>query len=403
MRPFLVAVMLVAASVAATLAAPADAESPLVKPVRKYSGFRSLPVAIQFAPDGRLFVAEWMTGDVRVIENGTRTAPLIHVNVVTGFELGLTEMSLHPDFANEPYVYLFYTYGTQSGWASGGHYGRLSRFRETAHNQFGAEEILVDRLNAGVAHNDGIIAWGPDGKLYFSHGDVTRYWVAQQRMGWDGRILRLNDDGTIPADNPMGPTNPTWSFGHRAPYGLDFHPLTHELFVTENSDNVNDEINLALPGHNYGWPAAAGCSTNPAFTDPLLVHARTIGPTNGIFYRGTGTPDLTGKFLFADTNTGRLYALNLRPPTFQRVVNEEIVLRLPGNPIIDLVNGPDGYLWFTTFGGIYRLETAQGTPPAQVIPDAPYVPPRAGPGQTPGREHSWALEPGLCVAGTPIS
>lgn len=404
-RVALAALLLVASPLALPLfGEPAEAVAPAVRATAVKTGLFA-PVAIQFAPDGRIFYAEWLTGNVRVIEDGVVTAPVIHVDVVTGYELGLTEMSLHPDYENHPYVYLFYTYGVQSGWGSAGHYGRISRFREVAHNSFGPEEVLVDRLMAGVAHNDGTIAWGPDGKMYLSHGDVTRYQVAQQPNGWDGRILRLNDDGTIPSDNPLGSRNPTYAYGLRATYGLDFHPVTRELFGTENSDNVNDEVNLILPGRNYGWPNAAGCSTNLAYTNPLVVHPRTIGPTNGVFYRGLAVPGWTGNFIYGDTNNGNLYMLTLSPPFYQRAADVQVVLRSPQGTVMDVVNGPDGFLYFTTFGGIWRVEpnaprvggAAPGVPGTATLPDAPapsYW--TLDPSLSTTRARAWNAEGGLC-------
>lgn len=326
----------------------------------------NFPVAFNLLDDGRMYYGEWQTGRILLVQNGVSTV-VADLNVLTGGEMGLHEVD-HVVLDGREWLYVSYVYGQDSYWGCILCRDRLSRFEVLAPDAVGPEQVLLD-LQGGFVHNGGIIQWGPhDGKLYYSRGDISYAGLSQQVNGYTGRILRLNADGTIPADNPLGPTNPTYAYGIRHAFGMDFLPGTNVLVATENSDNRADEVNLILPGRNYGWPITVGydCVTPSCaqrFTHPVRAFERTIGPTNGEFYTGTRIPGWQGSYFYGDTNNGRIYRLlpnDIDGPPGYTQGGVEVVVDTPFL-VVDLQTGPDGYLYFSRPEGIYRIEPVADT------------------------------------------
>ncbi|MFQ5553382.1 MAG: PQQ-dependent sugar dehydrogenase, partial [Thermoplasmata archaeon] len=221
------------------------------------------PVAFAFAPDGRIFINE-IQGDVRIVKDGSLLpTPFVSVDVLTQGERGLLGLALHPNFAAEPYVYVYYSY--QGG---GGPFNRISRFPDLG-DVAGAEEILLDRIPSGNIHNSGRLQFGPDGMLYVSIGDTGNRNQAQDVGTIPGSILRMHPDGALPADNPF-PGSYIYLYGIRNVFGLQFTPGGVLLF-TDNGQSRNDEVNRGTAGGNYGWPVVQGDQTDPAFVSPLVV------------------------------------------------------------------------------------------------------------------------------------
>lgn len=331
----------------------------VVKPYRLGLDF---PVAIQLLDDGRIFYGEWQTGRVNILHPDGSVTNFADLDVLTGGEMGLHEVSYHA-VGGTNYVYVSYVYGQDSFWGCVLCRDRLSRFEEVSPGVAGQEQVLLD-LPGGFVHNGGIIAWGPlDGKLYYSRGDISNAGLSQQLNGHAGRVMRLNPDGTIPGDNPLGAGNPAFAYGLRHTFGMDFVPHTQVLVTDENGPDHNDEVNLLLPGRNYGWPTVQCGLPNARHMGPLRCFFTTIGPTNGHFYTGSKVPQWTGQYFYGDTNNGRIY----------RFVPHEPQADGPGEPltevvvdtpflVIDLQTGPDGYLYFTRPEGIYRIEPKVDTP-----------------------------------------
>lgn len=323
----------------------------------------NFPVAFQMMDDGRVYYGEWQTGRVNLIPTpGAAPITLVDLDVLTGGEMGLHEISVRT-VDGQDWLYVSYVYGKDSFWGCVLCRDRLSRFPMTSPSTVGAEQVLLD-LQGGFVHNGGIILWGPqDGKLYYSRGDASFPSLSQQVNGYTGRILRLNPDGTIPSDNPLGANNPTWAYGLRHTFGMDFLPGTQVIVGTENSDNRADEVNLILPGRNYGWPNTVGYDAllfPERYQAPVRVFERTIGPTNGAFYTGTRLPGWQGSFFYGDTNNGHLYRLlpnDIDGPPGIGLAGIEVVVDTPFL-IIDVQDGPDGYLYFNRPEGIYRIEPA---------------------------------------------
>jgi aldose sugar dehydrogenase len=301
-----------------------------------------IPWSLAFAPDGRMFFTE-RPGRVRVVRNGALLEqPALTLNdVVADGESGALGLALHPDFARTHYVYLAYTGRGDGGSAV----NRLVRYRE-ADNTLADAVVLVDNIGAGGIHNGSRVKFGPDGKLYMTMGDAAVSDNAQNVSVYNGKILRLNDDGTTPRDNPL--STPVFTYGHRNPQGIDWHPVTGDLWETEHGNVGNDEINVIESGRNYGWPVIEGDSTRPGMVTPILVYTPSIAPSGGSFYRGSAFPAFQNNFFFATLRGFHIHRLRIDPASPRRIIAEEKLLEDRYGRIRDVVSGPDGYLYFST-------------------------------------------------------
>jgi len=252
-------------------AAPVALQEADVTPQTMITGLDT-PWALDFAPDGRIFVSE-RPGQIRVVENGRLLPdPWLKIDqVLEQSESGLLGLALDPDFKNNGFVYVAYTYaGAQNPYVN-----RLSRFRENPQTKRGGEEkVLIDGVVGASNHNGGAVRFGPDGKLYWTMGERFQGALAQDRSSLNGKILRLNSDGGIPADNPF-PGSYVWTYGHRNPQGLAWQPGTNNLFSTEHGPSgesgcCNDEVNLIEKGKNYGWPVIFGEQAREGMVTPLI-------------------------------------------------------------------------------------------------------------------------------------
>lgn len=300
-----------------------------------------VPWSLAFAPDGRWFVAE-RPGRVRIVENG-RLLPqpaLVLDDVVAQGESGLMGLALHPEFARTRWVYLVYT-----GRAAGGAVNRLVRYREAA-GTLAEPAVLLDGLAAASIHDGARLRFGPDGHLYLTMGDAAVPGFAQDLASLNGKILRLTDEGTTPRDNPFA--SPVYSYGHRNPQGLDWHPLTGDLWATEHGAIGNDEVNRIEPGRNYGWPEIEGDRARPGMERPVLFFTPSIAPSGASFYPGTRLAGFRHDFFFATLRGEHLHRVRFDPGDLRRVVADERLLEGRFGRLREVIAGPDGALYFTT-------------------------------------------------------
>ncbi|MFQ6012518.1 MAG: PQQ-dependent sugar dehydrogenase [Thermoplasmata archaeon] len=330
-----------------------------------YEGLNT-PVAFAFAPDGRIFYNELQAGGVRIIKDGTvLPTPFVSLNVVGRNEMGLLGLALDPNFGAEPFVYVFYTY--QDGDET---FNRLSRFA-TLGDVAGPEEVLLNELPANEFHNSGRVGFGPDGLLYASLGDTGDELQSQDPLTLPGKILRLHRDGALPGDNPFA-VSYTYLYGIRNVFGFDFSP-DGTLFFTENGPRGNDEVNRGLRGANYGWPVVQGTDSDSRFVPPLAVFSPAIAPTGLGFYTGDRLgPSHTQLPYFGSWNFGRLYRL-VEDTEAASGFRAEFVLDPGLGGVLDVVNGPDGYLYVSFPDRIARVilePAASMAPHSGVLPVA---------------------------------
>lgn len=296
-----------------------------------------IPWEVAFAPDGRLFVTE-RPGRVRVIRDGKlQKEPLLTIETTTGGEGGLQGMALDPDFATNRFVYLYASSGRGNDLIN-----RIIRYRE-ADGRLVEPRILLDNIPGNNNHNGGRLAFGPDKKLYATTGDSQEPSLAQDKGSLAGKILRLNSDGSTPADNPFGSL--VWSYGHRNPQGLAWDK-SGQLYSVEHGPSgdlglcCRDELNKIDKGGNYGWPVISGDQTRDGLISPLLQSGnRDTWAPAGLAI----TPD--GTLYFATLRGTHLRAVTVRDG---QVTGERELFKDEFGRLRAVTVGPDGKLYLST-------------------------------------------------------
>ena len=305
------------------------------------------PWGIDFTPDGRVFFTERL-GVIRVMQNGKlQTEPWIKMDSTEVGEGGLLGLALDPQFAQNHFVYVAYTYRAQNGRLQ----NRLVRLRDE-NGRGVVDKTLLDGAAGNSNHDGGRVKFGPDGKLYWTIGDSQNTALAQDVKSLNGKILRLNSDGTIPADNPF-PNSPVYSYGHRNPQGLAWQPGTGRLYETEhgpsgvNPNCCRDEVNLIEPGKNYGWSLITGDQTREGMIAPIIHSGNTIvwAPGGATFVtRGPWA----GSLLFTGLRGQALYRVMLDKNDPRKVASFEKMFEGEYGRLRDVVEGPDGALYILT-------------------------------------------------------
>jgi glucose/arabinose dehydrogenase len=308
-----------------------------------------VPWDIVWTPDGRMLITE-RPGRVRVFEKGKfRPKPLFTVpDVEPVGESGLMSITLHPQFAANHLLYLSYAY------LGDGQRVRVARYRETP-NGLTDRKVIIQNIPAAQFHAGCRLRFGPDGKLYITTGDATERQLSQKLNSLAGKTLRLNDDGTVPADNPfVGQKNvrpEIWTYGHRNSQGLDWQPGTDLMFQTEHGPsgfdgpNGGDEVNIVERGKNYGWPVIHHRATHEGMESPLLEYTPACAPASALFYRGSAFPQFRNNFFFGCLAGTRMIRVVLDG---RRAVSQENLLEGKYGRIRVVAEGPDGFIYFST-------------------------------------------------------
>lgn len=360
-------VFIAAAALAACgdFASPPFAQSPFtITPVAEFDE----PWAMAFLPDGRLLVTE-KGGALKLYSIETQqTGNVAGVPAVLDQgQGGLGDVVLHPSFATNGLVYLSYAEAGERALAGaavararlvldGGNGGRLEGlaviWRQTPKVE-------------GRGHYGHRIAFGPDGFLYISSGERQKFTPAQDLQQNLGKIVRLNDDGSVPADNPFadrgGVTAQVWSLGHRNPLGLAFD-AQGRLWNVEMGPMGGDELNRVQRGANYGYPIVSNGShyggadipdhdTRPEFAAPAVFWNPVISPSSLLFYDGGEFPDWQGDALIGGLSSTSIVRIEFGPGDTAR---EAARYRMPQR-IRALEQGPDGAIWALEDGRGGRL------------------------------------------------
>ena len=289
-----------------------------------------IPWALAVLPDGSMLITE-RPGRIRYYDavEGLREEPLLTLpQVEHRGEGGLLGITIHPSFESAPYVYVYYTYLNQSALTN-----RVSRFTLNGLHMVDAE-IILDGIPGASIHNGGRIRFGPDGYLYVTTGDAAHPELSQSPQSLAGKILRVTDDGGIPADNPF-PGSPVYSLGHRNPQGLAWDSRG-QLWATEHGARATDELNLIQPGLNYGWPVITGDQTMSGLEAPMLHSGRETWAPSGMAY-------LDGYLYFSGLRGQSLYRVDSENDiTIQRQLHGEF------GRLREVVSGPGGTLYLLT-------------------------------------------------------
>ncbi len=329
----------------------------------KLLGGLSEPTSIEFLPDGRLLIAE-RQGAILVYKNGALLpTPLIQLSpVIASIEHGIMGMAPDPAFAANGFLYVHYTSSAQ--------HDRVSRFTIVGDTADPVTEFVLWEnpvINAG--HTGGGVVFGFDGKLYVPLGDAFFPPNSQDVTTPNGSVLRLNPDGSIPADNPVIPGSPpgTWAWGLRNPFRTNVDPLTGDIWIADVGGDwpaAYEEIHLAVPGANYGWPDMEGpdcvvtdCTgmTPSVFAvqhdDPAYVPSFPAGSiTGGPVYRGAMFPrELYGNMFVADYANRWIRRLVFDGSGLP-VADPVFIPNLFAGTIVDMAVAADGSLYYVTVG-----------------------------------------------------
>lgn len=292
------------------------------------------PWAMAFS-DNRIFFTE-KEGNIRVIQSDKLiTEPLATLRVANVYGGGLLGIATHPEFENNHFLYVYYTYSE-----NGKLWDKVLRITES-NNTIKDATTIIDKIPGSQFYNGGVVKFGPDRKLYVATGLSEEFsHESQNPSSLEGKILRLNDDGTIPDDNPFQ-GSPVLSLGHRDIQGMTWDQHGN-MFATELGPTKSDEINLIRAGHNYGWPEQE-CGGNKKFTDPVMCYDPGIEPGGIVFYTGDRF-EYKNKLIMATLRAVNLYAIDIDDKDLK---SQKSILSGLGR-IRDVMQGPDDYLYVIT-------------------------------------------------------
>lgn len=299
-----------------------------------------VPWAIEMADDGRILFTE-RPGRVRLVRDGELVdAPLITLSdTYHRSEGGLLGLALHPQFTDNGLFYVHQTY--RDGQAVKNRVLRLQLNGDEAV----MDKVIIDDLPGANNHNGGRLKIGPDDKLYITTGEIYEIHLAQQLDNLGGKLLRLELNGTIPADNPFE-QSPVYSWGHRNPQGLAWHLETNELYSSEHGQTAHDEINIIQPGNNYGWPIIEGDKQSDEMRSPILHSGSVTWAPSGITFIANGPWE--NDMLVANLRGEQLLRLVLNPddPT----LIDDVIPLYKGEygRIRDVYESSDGVIYFLT-------------------------------------------------------
>lgn len=317
--------------------------------VQTYKGGLDFPVDMAWVPGSKkIFFTEKNTGKVRVLVGKTLKArACIDLDVASSGEQGALGIALHPSFKKNRYLYVYYTNSSPEEH-------RVTRFTVRNDRCESAKNIVTGLRTSGGYHNGGQIEF-VKGKLFVSVGEAHEAAEAQDTASRLGKILRYNPNGSVPSGNPFGADNPVWSYGHRNPFGLGHKPGTSRIYSSENGPSCDDELNKINKGRNYGWGSNYRCGTRgvgPNPKGPLVRYSEIIVPTDLWWYRGR-MKSLSGSLYMGDFGTGRLHRLVMNRRGTK--VTADRIIYDGGDGIVDVTEGPGGWLYFATSSAIYRI------------------------------------------------
>ena len=346
----------------------------------------SIPWDVAFLPNGQMLVTE-RAGRVRVYDGGIAGAALLGTitipNVRAQGEAGLMGIAVDVDYGSNPYVYVCASrdYAGSGGWRN-----QVLRYQIASTSQWINETILIGTMAANTIHNGCALEMDRFGKLWVTMGDAANQPSAQNRNSLNGKILRINRDGSTPSDNPViqGARNQVYSMGHRNPQGIAFRPGTDQVYAAEHGPDRDDEINLIVPGGNYGWPCytgngvphnTTGCGPAGNYLAPLWASGTPTIATSGAAFaggaqwadfngqlwvaqlkesdmrrwslNGPGT-SLTGPTTHFNNAWGRLRGVTAGPGgqlyvTTSNGSNDQVIRISPATPVVERIAGPDRY------------------------------------------------------------
>lgn len=311
-----------------------------------------IPWEVIYTQDEHLWLTERKGIVSRIdLNTGTREVLLdLSAMVIQQSESGLLGMALHPDFANTPEVFLAYTYGSNFNIRE-----RIVKYtyqNDSLLNQI----ILIDEIPGNSTHNGCRLFFLPDTTLLASTGDAQIQSLPQDTSSLNGKILRLNTDGSVPSNNPF-PNSYVYSFGHRNVQGIASLP-NGSIILSEHGASTDDEVQILQEGGNFGWPNVEGfCNTtgemnfcnNNNVVEPLLVYTPTIAPSDLVFYTNNNFPEWDNRVLLTVLKDKEIRALQMNT-SFDSIVSDFSYLENSYQRLRDIAIGKDGEIFLASSG-----------------------------------------------------
>lgn len=304
-----------------------------------------------YGPDQQLWITERAGKISRVNPQSGAVTLLLNVpDVVANGEGGLLGMALNPQFNTNPWVYIVYNYNSGSGYKE-----KIVRYTYSA-NSLTSPLTILDLIPASSIHNGSRLLVTADQKLLITTGDASEASSAQNTSSLSGKILRVNMDGSIPADNPI-PNNRIWTYGHRNPQGLV--QVGQKLYASEHGPNNDDEVNLILKGRNYGWPNVEGfcdksgeqsfCSANNV-VEPLMAWTPTIATSGLTYYNADLIPQFKNSLLLLSLKGSRFTQLKLNEAGDKIIGSKDFFINEFGR-LRAICQSPDGKIYIGSSNG----------------------------------------------------
>jgi glucose/arabinose dehydrogenase/putative cell wall-binding protein len=412
-----VAAVLIFAGTLSAAPQPAAAAAPSLTSTVVQGGL-VIPWDIAFTPDGEMLVTE-RPGRVRVYASGAANATLLRTitfNVHAEGEAGLLGIAVDSDYAANRFVYVCASRDVGGSWLN-----QVLRYTVASDRSWTAGKVLLTGMHAATNHNGCAVEMDRFGYLWVSMGDAGEPFRAQDPAALNGKVMRINRDGSIPAGNPIMPgasaRTAVYSMGHRNPQGIAFQPGTDRVYVAEHGPELNDEINLIVAGGNYGWPcytgagvaylADASCGPAGSYLNPTWASGSPTIATSGLdFVDGPAWGDFDGDLFVAqlkdadlrrftpsgdggtmslsatlfDGTWGRLRAVVQGPAgqlylTTSNGTNDRVIRISEVTPVLTRLAGADRY---GTAAAVSAASSAPGVPVAFVATGADFADALAG-------------------------
>jgi glucose/arabinose dehydrogenase len=339
-----------------------DPVPPTAQHVETLASGLDTPWDLAWGPDGAIWVTERPGRISRVDPSTGEVTEVGRIDVVEVSESGLMGMAFHPDFERQPYVYFAHSYGSRSSVRN-----RVVRMHFDG-DRLSDPDVLLNDIPGARNHDGSRLAVGSDGFLYVTTGDAGRRDLAQDLESLAGKILRLTLDGRPAPGNPFG--SAVYSYGHRNPQGLAFHPTTGVLYSAEHGPGDNDEVNRIQIGGNYGWPAVHGlcdgessaeedfCRDNEV-QEAMSVWTPTAGLSGLSVYDSDLIPGWRGSLLVTSLRSATLFRLTLSADG-QGVTRREALFAGEYGRLRDVLVGPEGEVYLATSNRDGRGRPASG-------------------------------------------
>lgn len=354
---------------------PSTLDPPSVTAVLLFDSLAA-PAKLAILPDGRMLFTEHSEGRIRVIDPDGRLLERPFIDVAVNRFRGALGIGVEPNFAERPYIYLFFIpSGSGVDTDDREEADSIRVMRIEASGDVAGDTATIVRLTSrpGPFHDGGNVMFGPDGKLYVSLGELNRNANLHSQLhgggNLRGKIMRYNPDGSIPEDNPLGPGNPIYIYGMRNPYDFTFGSEPDVMYISENGPTGHDEMILAKAGENLGWPLIWGYADHwlekfprtfigDNYQRPAWESFRERVAPTGIEVLRTDLygPEMRGRVLLGDHNHGRVQQLAVDR---ERRIATGFGLFAEGMPYItDLAQDPDGRIYVLTLSALYRIDPA---------------------------------------------